>query len=285
MTGTDQTPRTWTGDELRDQLLAQCGVKRGDVLIVHSSMKSLGPVEGGPAAVVRALQQAVGEDGTLLMPVFTSPQPDGVFHHAATPSRTGLITETFRTTPGTLRSRHPTHSVAAWGRRATEFVEGHDRTSGLGVGSPFHKAAEAGAGVLMIGCTLTSCSLIHVSEAIARTPYLGKVFYGGYDVTLTLVDAAGTRTEFPPRDVPTDSAGFTIVQDELDRRGRLTRCQLGSAACPRFSAAEGLAIAVAFLRADPAALLCRNPRCPVCPKAREIVAAAAAAGGGAERKE
>ena len=284
MGATDQSTHTWTSDELLDQLRAQCGVKRGDVLIVHSSMKSLGSVEGGPAAVVRALQQAVGEEGTLLMPVFTSPQPDGIFHHAATPSRTGLITEKFRTTPGTLRSRHPTHSVAAWGRRAAEFVEGHDRTSGLGVGSPFHKAAQAGADVLMIGCTLTSCSLVHVSEAIARTPYLGKVFYSGYDATLTLVDAAGRRSEFPPRDVPTDSAGFTIVQEELDRRGQLTRCSLGSAACLKFPAAEGLAIAVAYLRADPAALLCRNPRCPVCPKAREIVAAAGG-GGGAEGKE
>jgi aminoglycoside 3-N-acetyltransferase len=238
-------------------------------------MKSLGRVEGGPAAVVRAFQEAVGEEGTLLMPVFTAPQADGVFHHAATPSRTGLITETFRTSAGTLRSRHPTHSVAAWGRRAAEFVEGHDRTSGLGVGSPFHKAAQAGADVLMIGCVVTSCSLVHVSEAIARTPYLGKVFYGGYDATLTVVDAAGTRTEVPPRDVPTDSAGFTIVQEELDRRGRLARCRLGSAQCLKFHAAEALTIAVTFLRADPAALLCRNPRCPVCPKAREIVAAAA----------
>jgi aminoglycoside 3-N-acetyltransferase len=282
MNSADQTSGTWTGDELREQLRGQCSVKAGDVLIVHSSMKSLGRVDGGPAAVVRALQEAVGEEGTLLMPVFTAPQPDGVFHHAATPSRTGLITETLRTAAGTLRSRHPTHSVAAWGRRAAEFVKGHDHTSGLGVGSPFHKAAQAGADVLMIGCTLTSCSLVHVSEAIARTPYLGKVCYGGYDTTLTLVDAAGTRTEVPPRDVPTDSAGFTIVQDELDLRGRLTRCQLGSAACLKFPAAEALAIAVAFLRADPAALLCRNPRCPVCPKAREIVAAAA---GGTERKE
>jgi len=261
---------TWTECDLRQQLAADCGVRTGDVLIVQSSLKSLGRVEGGPRAVVAALQAAVGEEGTILMPVFTAPQPNGIFRLLDTPSRTGLVTETFRTSPGVLRSRHPTHSVAAWGRRAAELTAGHDRTSGLGVGSPFHKAAEAGGAVLMIGCTLTSCSLIHVAEATIRVPYLGRVFYSGYGRTLTLVDELGNRTDVPPRDVPTDSAGFTVVQEELDRRGLLGRCRLGAAECLKFRGADALAVAVELLRTDPAALLCKNPRCPVCLAARAI---------------
>ena len=261
----------WTPEELLAQLVERCGVGRESLLIVHSSMKSLGLIEGGPEDVVWAIQTAVGVGGTVLMPVFTAPEPSGIFRLDATPSRTGLITETLRTAPGVLRSHHPTHSVAAWGARDAEFVAGHDRTSGLGVDSPFHKAAQAGADVLMIGCDLRTCSLIHVAEAVVRVPYLGRVCYPGYDRTLTLVDEGGARTPVEPHDVPTDSAGFTVVQDELDRRGYLTRCRLASAECLKFHAAVGLGVAAELLRADAAALLCDNPRCAVCPQARAIV--------------
>jgi aminoglycoside N3'-acetyltransferase len=275
----DEVP-AWTCDQLREHLADRCGVGPGDILILHCSLKAIGRVEGGPETLVRALQAALTDGGTLLAPTFTQPQPDGVFHLDATPSRTGLVTETFRKMPGVRRSRHPTHSVSAWGRRAEEFVEGHDRTSGLGVGSPFHKAALAGADVLMIGCSLTACSLVHVTEAACRVPYLGKVWYPGYDRTLTLVDSSGKRTEVPPRDPPTDSAGFVVVQEELERRGALERCRLGAADGLKFSGRACLDVATELLRRDPAALLCHNPRCPVCPAAREIIRRSAAAPGG-----
>ena len=108
----------WTPEELLAQLVERCGVGRVSLLIVHSSMKALGLIEGGPEDVVWAIQTAVGVGGTVLMPVFTAPEPSGIFRLDATPSRTGLITETLRTAPGVLRSHHPTHSVAAWGARA-----------------------------------------------------------------------------------------------------------------------------------------------------------------------
>ncbi|HEY3321024.1 MAG TPA: AAC(3) family N-acetyltransferase [Planctomycetota bacterium] len=312
-----------TRANLESQLRDRAGIRAGDVLIVHSSMKSLGPIEGGPETVVAALQNVVTESGTLLMPAFSAPQPDGVFRLLETPSRTGLITETFRRSSGVLRSHHPTHSVAAWGRQAVEFISGHDLTSGLGVNSPFHKAVLAqhgtkdvetrGSGdavnasglgeatlrspspprgrgvrgegatnaqsatrnpqcrILMVGCDLTSCSLVHVAEAIVRVPYLGRVIFTGYDRTLTLVDAQGNVREVPPKDVPGDSAGFTVVQQELERRGQLQHVELGAAACLLANAADCLAAAVDLLRSDAAALLCHNPQCSVCSQSRQLV--------------
>ena len=44
--------------------LARMGIERGDTLFVHSSLKSLGYVEGGAGAVIGALQDAVGAEGT-----------------------------------------------------------------------------------------------------------------------------------------------------------------------------------------------------------------------------
>lgn len=261
----------YTIDRLQSDLTASGGVEPGRVVIVHASVKSVGPIRGGVDTLLEAILETVTPAGAVLMPAFSRPQPDGVFDVRTTPSRTGLLTETLRRHPDAGRSLHPTHSIAGWGERAPDLLEGHDRTSGLGRGSPLHKAAEAGALVLMIGCGLTRCSLIHVAEALVRPPYFGVVCYPGYDRTLTLIDHQGRRRTVPPRDVPTDSAGFTVVGDELQRRGQLRRCRLGDAEVLRFAARDGLGAAADLLRYDPAALLCREPTCEVCAEARRAI--------------
>jgi aminoglycoside 3-N-acetyltransferase len=261
-----------TRSELSRRLRETARIKAGDILIVHSSFKSLGPVEGGPATVIAALQDVLTASGTLLMPVFTSPQPDGVFYYRTAPSRTGAITEAFRTSPGVLRSRHPTHSVAAWGACAKVFLEGHPRTTALGPDSPFHRAALAGGLVLMVGCRMTSCSLVHVAEALAKVPYLGRVFYPGYQRTLVIDDGTKQRVEVPPLNVPGDSAGFAVVEEELARRGLLQHPRLGEAVCLKFLGKHALLTAASLLQGNPGALLCDNPDCCVCPQSRAVLA-------------
>ena len=263
--------RPWTYDDLCEDLRTSCRVRAGDVLILHSSQDAIGRVEGGVVTTIRVLKEVITPAGTLLLPAFSRPRPDGIFKVRRTPSRVGLVTDAFRRSQDVRRSLHPTHSVTAWGRRRDEFLAGHERTSGLGVDSPFHKAAKAGADVLMIGCDFTTLSLVHVAEAVVRVPYLGQVAYAGYERPLTLIDYDGNAHEVPPKDNPTDSAAFTKVQEAMERRGRLQHGKVGSAPCLKFSAAEALEAAVEMLREDPAVLLCENPRCPVCPPARKIV--------------
>ncbi|KPK83289.1 MAG: hypothetical protein AMJ81_08475 [Phycisphaerae bacterium SM23_33] len=263
--------KKWTFEELLDDMRTSCGVKAGDILIIHSSQKAIGPVENSVITTVKLIKDAVGPEGTLLLPVFSSPRPDGVFKIKRTPSRVGLLTEAFRRSKDVRRSMHPTHSVAAWGQRRDEFLTGHDKTSGLGVDSPFHKAAKAGAEILMIGCNFTTLSLIHVAEAIVRVPYLGKVSYPGYNRTLTLIDYDDKPHQVPPFDNPGDSAAFTRVQNEAEKRGMISHYKLGSAEVLKFHALDVLNLTVEMLKADPAALLCENPRCAVCPPARKIV--------------
>jgi aminoglycoside 3-N-acetyltransferase len=205
------------------------------------------------------------------MPALSHIAPDFRFYMDKTPSRVGLVTEVFRVSEGVKRSKHPTHSICAWGARADELLAGHENTSGAGVGSPLHKAAEAGADVLMIGCDLRTCTLVHVSEAIVRVPYLGVVSYKGYDKAVTLVDYDGTETLFPPKDLPGDGNGFVSVQKALQERGMIHECKFGSALCLKFPAKECLGIAVEMLKKDPAAVLCSSPRCSVCPPSREVI--------------
>ncbi len=263
---------TNTSDSIRRDL-QNAGIAAGDALIVHSSMKSLGPVEGGPEAVVSALIDAVSPGGTVLMPVFSQPQQDPIFDPPNTPSHVGLITETFRRRDGVRRSLHPTHSVAAIGQHA-EWLDGHESISGLSAGSPLHRAAEAGAKILMLGCPITSCSAVHIAEAILHVPYLGKVWYDGYGQTLHLRRPDGTLQPIPPIDPPTCSDGFAVVERELDRRGQIERVRVAQATCLLFRAADVIDAAVQLLKHDAAALLCDHPRCPVCPRARHLLGVA-----------
>ncbi len=113
--------------------LVQLGVLSGDVLMVHSAFDRFLGFHGGPVDVIRALQQVVGPDGTLMMPTipfqgtaveYALGEP--VFDARQTVSRMGLITEVFRRAPAVVRSVHPTHSVAVLGSQADAIIAGHE---------------------------------------------------------------------------------------------------------------------------------------------------------------
>ena len=244
------------------------GLGKGSRLALHSSLKSIGFVLGGPETVVRALMQVVGPEGTILMPVFSRPAPR--FLMSETPSRTGLVTETFRRMPGVVRSPHPTHSVAVWGDRAQEIADGHEQASGLGVDSPFRRLAKMGGLVVFVGCNSRSSSIVHVAEAIAQVPYL-NVSYPGYDVPMTVVYPDGRERVVEPRENPGDSSGFLVVEEELRRRGLVREAMVGQARTMVMKGADVIETALELLRQDLAALLCQRPDCPVCPQAREAV--------------
>ncbi len=107
---------------------------------MHTSLSALGYVCGGALAVIKALLDSVGSEGTIMMPTQTWKNLDpaeGVYWQEPeewwpvirenipaydkriTPTNTmGAVSEMFRQWPGTLRSDHPARSVAAWGRYA-----------------------------------------------------------------------------------------------------------------------------------------------------------------------
>ena len=161
----------------RDALIADLealALPPGGIVFVHSSLKALGYVEGGAAAVVDALRTVIVErgGGTLAMPTFTgigsmceTLRSGVVFCSRTSPSRVGAITELFRHQPGARRSLHPTHSVAALGPRADWLVEGHHRCVGaFSEGSPLARLLEADGHLLGLGTGLGTVTFYHVLE-------------------------------------------------------------------------------------------------------------------------
>ena len=113
------------------------GIKPGDHLLVHSSLHSVGPIDGGADALLDALLETVGRSGTVAVPAFSGlPEPDGYFDPLESPSNVGVFTEVLRKRPDAFRSLHPTHSVAAIGERAEAFVRDHLKAPAVRAGSP-----------------------------------------------------------------------------------------------------------------------------------------------------
>ncbi len=166
------------------------GVREGGVLLVHSSLRALSYVEGGPETVIQGLLAALGPEGTLLMPALTyehvTPEHP-IFDVRHTPSNVGAIPEYFRLRPGTRRSLHPTHSVCAVGPRTGELLDDHplDNTP-CGSHSPFRKLRDVGGQLLMLGCGLHPNTSFHAMEELVEPPYLF-----GDPLTYTLIDGDG----------------------------------------------------------------------------------------------
>lgn len=176
-------------DRLTADLLA-LGVRPGGVLLVHSSLKSLGQAVDGPEIVIQGLLAALGPDGTLLMPALTyetvrSHNP--VFDVRTTPSCVGAIPEYFRSREGTHRSLHPTHSVCAVGPLANELLGPHRQDSTpCGPNSPFHRLPDFAGQIFMLGCGLRPNTSMHAIEELVKPPYLFAA-----PITYTLIDEAG----------------------------------------------------------------------------------------------
>ena len=159
------------------------GIGKGDTLFIHSSFKSLGPVAEGAGTVIAALEEIVGENGLILMPSFnlrpSREERVASWDVATTPSTVGWLTEFFRQMPGTYRSDHYSHAVAARGRDAEAFVADHLSQEGCqspwdllpwgktyGTHSPMFRAYKADAKLLMIGVDYETSTYIHLVEVI-----------------------------------------------------------------------------------------------------------------------
>ena len=184
----ESTKNMNTIDSIYKDLL-RLGVKNGDILLVHSSLSSLGWVCGGAQAIIMALLQTVGEDGTLVMPAHSGENSDPAeWENPPVPKEwiediyknmpafdvnlsstrgMGRIAELFRTLPQTIRSNHPQTSFSASGKYAKTITDNHQLTPQLGMDSPLGKMYKLNAKVLLLGVGYDSCTSFHLAEALS----------------------------------------------------------------------------------------------------------------------
>ncbi|MEU6772934.1 AAC(3) family N-acetyltransferase [Streptomyces sp. NPDC046759] len=233
------------------------GVEPGEILLVHSSLSSLGWVNGGAVAVVRGLLDALGPAGTLVVPAQSGDLSDPAvwgnppvpeewwdriratmppYDPLVTPARgVGVLPETVRTWPGALRSAHPQTSFAAVGPHAREITEGHAPDCRLGELSPLARLEELGARVLLLGAGYATCTCFHLAEYRIPAPRVAvgrPAPGGGWE---TVVEVSISSEQF-------DELGHDFERDRTVVRGKV-----GAAEVRLFPVADAVAYAERWL--------------------------------------
>ena len=259
--------RFWTAAALADDLAA-LGLASGDAVMVHASLRAVGPVLGGADGVIAALRQVVGPQGCILAYVSWLEQfedaldddgrldpvlkpfipPFDVANSRANPDH-GWFAEALRTTPGTRRSGNPGASVAALGNGAEAFTADHPLDFGYGEGSPFARLVAAGGKVLMLGAPLDTMSLLHHAEHLADIP--GK-HVRRMDVPLAAGEGVRWQaiTEFDTVDPVIDGLAddyFASIVEAFLASGQGTRGRVGDAPSVLVPAAAMTGFAVDWL--------------------------------------
>jgi aminoglycoside 3-N-acetyltransferase len=158
------------------------GVKRGDVVFVHSSINGL-HTDFPFFRVLHLLKKQVGKGGTLLFPTY--PQLGSneflkrgeIFNVSKSPSYTGIITEFARKQKEAKRSLHPTKSVCAIGAFAHELVSTHqDSPYPYDATSPYFKIIDYDGKIIGLGCSTDYLSFVHCAEDVLKKQFPVEVY-------------------------------------------------------------------------------------------------------------
>ncbi len=266
--------RPWTAEDLADDLRTG-GFSTGTNVILHSSLKSLGRTENGPATFVDALTSVIGPLGNLLVPAFTYSLPGwkgDPFDIKTSRAKTGAIPEYIRQLPYAVRSFHPTHSVAVLGPQAEAITKDHLRLTPLGTSSPFGRMLDLDATILMVGTHQDTNSSLHLCEVMAKLPYVNICFSDTTDFEVAWFNNQMGQIEFTQiREVPGCSRGFRSIEPELIKHSVLRTVHIGNASCEVLNLRELVLATREILENDPTLLLCQLHHCGICPKRRNFM--------------
>lgn len=247
-----------TRGELVTQLRS-LGIVPGDVLLVHASFRAVRPVEGGPAGLIDALRDAVGADGTLVMPSWTG-DDEAVFDPASTPASPdlGIVPDTFWRLEGVQRSTHP-FAFAAAGAQAASILRDPLPLPPHIPASPVGRVHELDGRILLLGVDHEVNTTLHLAEIVAEVPYRVRK-------AITVRERGmPKRIEYGENDHCTRR--FALMGGWLDARGLQATGQVGQATTHLARARDVVDLAVERLERDPLAFLHPRGACPDCDEA------------------
>ena len=223
--------------------LRDLGLKDGDVVLLHSSLASIGRVGGGADAVIDAFLAVIGASGTLVVPTFGA---------------LGIITEVLKARPDAVQSILPKACVAALGAQAKVLCRDHWQAElAHGQDTPYTRIAEVGGYVCLLGVDQDRNTTLHTVEELARLPYLKTT------APITFDTPAGEVTKSWPF-FPGPHRDFIGLDPLLLRDGEMRIGRIGDAMVRLMPAQTILDVGAQAAKDDPAFALCDNPNCADC---------------------
>lgn len=247
--------------------LRDLGVKRGGVLLVHTSFRAVRPIEGGPLGLIDALRSVLGPEGTLVMPSWTE-LDDEPFDALTTPSARdlGVVAQTFWRLPDVRRSNH-FHAFAALGPQADVVTADPLPLPPHIPQSPVGRVHDLDGQVLLLGVGHDANTTLHLAELIAGVPYRTPSY------CTVLENGRATRIDYGENNHC--CARFALADDWLRARGLQAEGRVGQAHARLARARDIVSVALGYLSNDP--LLFLHPvglGCDECDEARQTCCAA-----------
>jgi aminoglycoside N3'-acetyltransferase len=152
------------------------GVRSEDVMMLHASLRKVGPIDGGAQTLIHALIDVVGPRGTIVMAL--GADEDVAFDALTTPvdvADMGVLAEVFRTFPGVRVNDHAAARFAALGFAAADLLEPVPLHDYHGRGSVLHRFVDWKGRVLRLGADDDTVTLTHYAEYLAGVPGARRV--------------------------------------------------------------------------------------------------------------
>jgi len=231
--------------------LIKLGLQQGQIVEVHSSLSSLGWVEGGAGTVINALMNVVGLEGAIVMsaypvskllPLTEEEKSWGILGKVRVfdddyraPTGMGVIADEFYARPDTILGPSP-HRVCAWGRNAEQLSQG------------YQVLLEMDGDVLLLGVDIECCSCMHQAEKTPLPPEIAGIF--------NLPDELGAQY---PDDIyvaygQSPENAWLKIQSQAEQAGIIKIGKIGQAICRFFKARPVVNAYEEALRTDPWAL-------------------------------
>ena len=184
--------------QLKDQLESM-GLKGDETILIHSSMKAIGAVDGGADTVLDAWMEYF-KDGLLLLPTHTWKTVNAdnpVYNPYTTPSCVGLLTNMFMKRDGVIRSLHPTHSMSGYGKNAAEYLAGEEyNNTPCTPGGCYDRLKEVGSKVLLVGVGHERNTYIHSVEEVLNVP--NRLSDMPMELVIELQEESNNSGKLPP---------------------------------------------------------------------------------------
>ena len=215
--------------EMLKQQMCEMGITQGDCVLIHTSYKAVGDVEGGPDALLDAFCEYL-KDGLFLVPTHTwgvVNRQNPIYDVRESVPNIGLLPRIAARRSDGVRSLHPTHSIWGHGREAAEFLRGEELAeTPAPVGGAWCRLGERGAKILLVGVGLNRHTFIHaVDEIAALDDRLSEKIW-----EVTVIDAEGRRITHPYRGHGgTGSEFFGKFEEMLTVGGAIGQGRLGDA--------------------------------------------------------